>query len=219
MTKVTKNKLLKEKRNIDNKLINIIANIMDKYDNGNNHKCGRKKLYDNKLCANIYIFILKTGVSYEVLHRFNIFDSKLLYAAEKRFYKYSKKDLFKSSYTELLKKYYDNNKTVFLNTDTSNIKNEYCVENQGFAKKLPNKLSSSLATINDDKGVVFSVKVFSGNTSDVKTVSPLLDNMLINVTSTYHNPIYLSADKGYISEDLKQKLKNNNIILNTPHFL
>jgi hypothetical protein len=32
----------------------------------------------------------------------------------------------------------------------------------------------------------------------------------------YRDPVYLVADKGYISEQLKQSLKTNNVILVTP---
>ena len=51
---------------------------------------------------------------------------------------------------------------------------------------------------------------------DTKIMHEIIDNNKLNLQATYHKPKYITADKGYISENIKKQLRNQHIIYVTP---
>ena len=45
----------------------------------------------------------------------------------------------------------------------------------------------------------------------------IVDENKLYINTSYHKPIYIAADKGYICKKIKNKLKNKNIIYVTPY--
>ena len=51
---------------------------------------------------------------------------------------------------------------------------------------------------------------------DAKIMDDIIDKNKIDLTSSYHNPKYIVADKGYTSAQITKKLKAKNIIYTVP---
>ena len=45
----------------------------------------------------------------------------------------------------------------------------------------------------------------------------IVDENKLDINTSYHKPIYIAADKGYICKKIKNKSKNKNITHATPH--
>ena len=65
----------------------------------------------------------------------------------------------------------------------------------------------------DSNNVLHSVKLTPANTANVKMTIPLLTEFFVQLNCSYHAPLYVSADKGYICNDNKKNLRKMNICL------
>ena len=129
------------------------------------------------------------------------------------FLKWSKNDVFKIAYNELLNSTltYNSNSTIDLFIDTSNINNKYGIQDidYGINKK---KRVSKLSLICDINKNVLSVSMHNGKIHDVKTINPSVNNLL----NFRYRKINLIGDKGYVTKDIKQELKQKKINLIYP---
>ena len=71
------------------------------------------------------------------------------------------------------------------------------------------------AIANKDR-VPVAVSFAPANKHDVTMLEETVNKSNINLESDYHKPCYLTCDKGYISKEIAENLKEKNIILNTP---
>ena len=125
-------------------------------------------------------------------------------------------DIFKMTYTDLLKKYLrkkTNKKLSLIYTDTSVINNKYNSDTVKRNKYYKNKKVAKLSIITDYNGIPIGVKMYSGNQNDGKILCDQFknDNLLIDLKSI--NNSYFLADKGYdfLKQRVREMLIKNNL--------
>ena len=100
--------------------------------------------------------------------------------------------------------------------DSTVLINHNCTEMLGFNIKYPNKKTIKLNLLMDSNKVIIGHQFINSNVHDSQLIESTIDSSIINLDGTYRNPTYITADKGYISKEVKEKLKERNILLNTP---
>jgi hypothetical protein len=177
----------------------------------------RKPKYDNEYFLNMFIHVLDDVTSYKALGRIFNYTSKYHYKyINQVFNKWTKLNIFKDANDICVNKYISKNinchTTLETYIDTTNINNKYGRElvNYGSNKK---KKICKLSVISD-KNISLQINLFNGNVHDSKTTEIEINN-LVNKTS--YRKINICGDKGYINNELKNKLVDKNINLITPY--
>lgn len=86
-----------------------------------------------------------------------------------------------------------------------------------YGQKFKGKRATRIHTIVDSNQIILSCVITPASINDGK-ITPILINRLIKIYKpTYHNPIYVVGDKGYINNGLKIQFKKRNIILVYPY--
>ena len=135
----------------------------------------------------------------------------------KKFYKWTNENVFYIPYNTLINRYIDDKKSIKnLFIDSTVIENQNCNEELGFHYKIKNKKSIKVTTIVTEDLITVASVVGPSNETDISFVEPCINQLSNRIKGLYRDPVYLVADKGYISEQLKQLLKTKNVILVTP---
>jgi transposase len=165
----------------------------------------------------MFINVLDDVTSYKALGRIFNYKSKYHYKyINQVFNKWTKLNIFKDANDICVNKYISKNinchTTLKTYIDTTNINNKYGREliNYGSNKK---KKICKLSVISNNN-IPLQINLFNGNVHDSKTTEIEINN-LINKTS--YRKINICGDKGYINNELKNKLVQKNINLITPY--
>jgi transposase len=167
----------------------------------------------------VLVYILSNGASWRSLD-LEIFENKYKWQSiYYHFNKWNKLNIFEKIYKQLLTKYFKKNlsgKLKFLSVDSSFIKNECAskklVALNGHYKK---KRLCKLSLIVDSNGIPISAILAAGNAADNKLLLQNFNNMYIDVTYSKKNnkhKRYMLADAGYDTQEVKNKIKDFNII-------
>jgi transposase len=132
------------------------------------------------------------------------------------FIKFSKANVFKNVYLELLNRYFKTNKAgklKYLSIDSSFILNAYAsnVGYNGFYKK---KKLSKLSLIVDSNGIPISILLAKGNKADPSLFQLNIDKLLISIDYNNDNnkhKRYFLADAAYDSRRINDDIKQLNI--------
>lgn len=209
---------------LDNDLADFIeANYKDHFkDYVIRHKLFIQKknsIYSLDEIFDVIEYVLATGSSWRSLN-LPVFKGNYKWQSfYYHFQKFSKANVFKNTYLELLSRYFEDNKSgklKFLSSDTSYIKNEYASDTDfGFYKK---KKTSKLSLITSSEGIAISIELMKGSVSDQEMLNKNLENMFIDITVTKTNnkinnkhKRYFLADSGYDSNAIRNNIKKKNI--------
>jgi Transposase DDE domain len=184
-------------------------------------KCGAKKKFNDDIYINWISKVLFSGISWRNLSLFlTKKEDPCFNSIRNKFNEWNNIGAFYLTYMTLLEKYHQKNKSNFkqIFMDSTDIVNDnYFKEGAGYNKhKIANKLALKFTVITTKDRVPIAFSLTSANRGDVKMLEKTVDNSNINLNSSYHNPTYLTCDKGYISAPIAKELKKNNIIVNTP---
>jgi transposase len=135
----------------------------------------------------------------------------------KRFMEYSKIELFKDFFDDLVEEYLNKNDccSYFL-TDTTPINNRYSYEINNVNPFFKNKKILKISSITDDKGKPLYISFHESIKHDSKCFSEDFNEFANNKTISkiikkYKNRIILIADKGYDSKFIRMLLKKKKI--------
>jgi transposase len=166
---------------------------------------GRKPLIiDNEIFYNEFIDLLKEGKQWRDLKNFA---SYTVYF--KKFKEWSINNLFKEAYFILIlylfqHRYITNKQINNSYIDSTMIRNKQGIEciGKNYSDKFKNGTKSSV--ISTENGIPLSLFCIKSNIHDVNTVEDTINNSILNL-----NNKKIGGDKGYISKNLKNKLKIN----------
>ena len=185
----------------------------------NLYSVNRNTKYSLDQILDVIEYILVTGSSWRSLNlsifkNYNIKWQSIYH----HFIKFSKANVFRKVYIELLDTYFKKNKfgkLKYLSIDTSFIKNHYAsnVAFNGFCKK---KRLSKLSLIVDSNGVPLSALLSEGNKHDLKLMETNMKTLFIPISLPKNNKNnkhkrYLLADANYYSHINNDKIQNMNI--------
>jgi len=189
------------------KIYNLLLNKID-----NLTKNFKYKKYSNKYYLDAIIYSVKSGCSWRKITENPLIGNdvkKNHYSSIfKTYNKWTKLNLFSLTYKDLLLKYEKKtlsiNDNYLLSIDTTTI-NNICGKDLLGKYYLNKKKTTKISIICDSDKVPISIKLFTGNYSDSKTLYTTLDNNLIKDIMLCNTTIL--ADRGYTR-------KNNNITNN-----
>jgi transposase len=101
--------------------------------------------------------------------------------------------------------------------DSTVIQNINCAEKLGTNMKFKGKKSVKVTSLVTDDTITVAFSVDKSNIHDSKITVPVIDKLPNLIKLTYHNPVYVVGDKGYISKGTKKILKKRNLILVYPN--
>jgi transposase len=162
-------------------------------------------------------YVLITGASWRsidlpIFNELNIRWQSIYY----HFQKFSKANVFKKVYLQLLDVYFKQNrsgKLKYLSVDTSFVRNQ-CSKHVAFNGYYKKKRLSKLSMIVDSNGVPISALITEGNHNDQKLFHRNWKNLFVEITSTNNNnkhKRYLLADAIYDAELVRQSAIDKNI--------
>ena len=162
-------------------------------------------------------YVLITGASWRsinlpIFNNLNIRWQSIYY----HFQKFSKANVFKKVYLQLLDTYFKRNrsgKLKYLSVDTSFVRNQ-CSKHVAFNGYYKKKRLSKLSIIVDSNGVPISALITEGNHNDQKLFHRNWKNLFVEITSTNNNnkhKRYLLADAIYDAERVRQSAIDKNI--------
>ena len=201
--------MLKTKRiELIQEIKNIIMKEVIKYKNTLDSR-GCKTKIEQELFIDIFINKLETNLTWERLgYMYKLSKSHI----HKTFNNWSDYGVFKNAFNTFLKQYnlfIDNNEAYI---DSTTIFNKYgYIESTGFNSYESKKHKcNKLSIISSKNGIPLNIHISNGDISDINLlIKTLPDNI-------YFNTLY--ADKGYVSNKLKQDLLiNKNIKLIYPY--
>ena len=200
---------------------------------------GRSRTYNFEYYLNMFLLVLDDVTKWKSLTKTKIYNSDKNFhykVIQNEFNRWTKYDIFKNAYTAYLNNKYkdkpmgNNKKSIDTFTDTSCFNNKYGRENVGVHPELHKKNTTKIAALVNDNCELLSMvelkthlKKYEGTTykfsnpykntieHDIKTVQPLLNNILINIPKKLN----IGADKAYILNE-NFIYNNKNIKLITP---
>ena len=161
-------------------------------------------------------YVLITGASWRsidlpIFNNLNIRWQSIYY----HFQKFSKANVFKKVYLQLLDSYFKQNrsgKLKYLSVDTSFLKN-YNASNVAFNGYCRKKRLSKLSLIVDSNGVPISALIAAGNHSDQKLFYNNWNDLYVEINGSKNNKHkrYLLADAIYDTESIRDTINNKQI--------
>ena len=162
-------------------------------------------------------YVLITGASWRsidlpIFNELNIRWQSIYY----HFQKFSKANVFKKVYLQLLDVYFKRNKSgklKHLSVATSFVRNQ-CSKHVAFNGYYKKKRLSKLSMIVDSNGVPISALITEGNHNDQKLFHRNWKNLFVEITSNNNNnkhKRYLLADAIYDAERVRQSAISKNI--------
>jgi hypothetical protein len=217
-TTITTNKLLLNQLTQMNLFINKLKpHISDFEENLKKNRktaSGRKRKYTYEEILK-YIYLAMFVTSWSKLQLINPKDSKLIESSKKYFYKLTKYNYIEKIYIDALTDYDNKHKSVIFSIDSQTSKNINGTEQVDFGFKFKNKKSIKSSVIVDSNKVLYSLVNHKSSIHDVTVTEQVVNKMYVQ-KSTYHSQYYIAGDKGYVSETIKTKLKNDNIVYVVP---
>ena len=161
-------------------------------------------------------YVLITGASWRsidlpIFNNLNIRWQSIYY----HFQKFSKANVFKKVYLQLLDSYFKQNrsgKLKYLSVDTSFLKN-YNASNVAFNGYCRKKRLSKLSLIVDSNGVPISALIAAGNHSDQKLFYNNWNDLYVEINGSKNNKHkrYLLADAIYDTKSIRDTINNKQI--------
>lgn len=218
MTTITKNKsLINELTQMNlfvNRLVPYITEFEENLKKSRKSASGRKRKYTYEEVLK-YIYLAMFVTSWSKLQLINPKDSKLIETSKKYFYKLTKFNYIEKIYIDALTNYDKKHKSVIFSIDSQTSKNINGIEHVDFGFKIKNKKSIKSSVIVDSNKVLYSLLNHKSSIHDVSVAEQVVNNMYVQ-NNTYHSQYYIAGDKGYVSETIKTKLKDDNIVYVVP---
>jgi hypothetical protein len=137
---------------------------------------------------------------------------------KRHFYKLRDYGIFQNAYYKLFEKYIqEKGRIEMLFIDATIIGNKNANEHIDIGKKIKGKKSSSLTALVTEDRITVAYTITESKSHDIVHLDTIVDNIPKNISISYHNPLYIVGDKGYISNERKLKYKKKNIILVYPN--
>jgi hypothetical protein len=178
----------------------------------------KKPKYSNENYLSDFIYILTDLIRWESLRLLHPDRPQYYYkTAQDKFLQWSRCNIFEKAYFRLLKKYtiseLKRSTTLNLFIDTADINNKYGSELVKYGKNKKKRVTK-ISYIADKNKTVYGITFFSGNTADINTLMPSVDDLVKRIK---YRRINLTGDKGYISaEKAACLLDKYNVKLHTP---
>lgn len=190
---------------------NFLISIINTYTPNKGRKCSK----ETEHYLDIIYKVLNSGCKWKHI------DDELHYSTYyKKFVYWTELDIFKIAHCFICKimekniGHHNFFKNMFI--DSTDLLNKYGFEDVGYTFKFKNKKATRINIIVNDKGFPLSLYVTSANVSDSKAIEKTINNIPIKIIGSRKYPKYLTADKGYINEKMKVKLKKKGINLIYP---
>ncbi len=155
------------------------------------------------------LYVLKTGIAWRDLR--STITWQTIYFHFKRFTKYN---IFKQLFFKLRKLYINSSNDQILSIDSSFISNKYGKNKISRNKFFKNKNCTKISVIADSIGVPVSIIVNKGNIHDIKFFDKHLIDLMFTVKTNKYK--YFLGDKAYVSNKIREQLKNFNCSLMVP---
>ena len=199
--------MILKKVEIQNEIINLITNEVNKYKSKMDTR-GIKNKYEYKTFINAFIIRLKTSNTWEHISEQSHISKTHL---NRVFIEWSDANIFQNAYKQFLNKYnlFIDNNEVYI--DSTIIMNKYGTRNTtGYnTYECKKHRSNKISVIASRNGIPLGIHVSNSNVHDINLLLTTLPKR------TLFNKLY--GDKGYISKYYKNKLKRNrNIDFVTP---
>ena len=173
---------------------------------------GRRNKYELEVYVDLILKVFKTGISWYLVDN-NIYGDTI----RKKYIKWIKLGIFDKIYSDLKNNYLENNSIQNLYVDSTDIANVNGYLDFGYNYKHKNKKAIKITTIIDDNQFPLFDQINKASVHDTKIMDEIIDNNILDIQASYHNPVYIAADKGYVCKKIKDKLKDKNIIYATPN--
>lgn len=174
---------------------------------------GRKQKHSNSYYLDLILRVLFHGNTWESLNC-----GCDISTVRKVFYKWSNDGIFTTAYNKLLEEYINHKENIIdLFIDATIIQNKNCNETVDYNPKYKGKLSSRITTAVTEDRITVAFNISESRSHDIKFLESTIDKIPSTINPSYHNPLYIITDKGYISESIKKNLKEKNIILVNPN--
>ena len=201
------------KRTIKKQYKNYLFKIIKKQNSKKTEKRGRKNGHSVSYYLNKILKVLFDGCTWESLD--SICDNSTI---RKTFYKWRDENVFIMGYQKLLDKYLQNKGHITnLFIDSTVIENQNSDEDLGYNFKYKGKKSRKITTVVTEDRITVAYVISKSSPYDVNFVEPVVNNIPIKMEPSYHKPLYIIGDKGYLSKKIKANLKKDNIILVYPN--
>ena len=130
---------------------------------------------------------------------------------KKKFYKWNSMNVFYIAYVLLLDEYYEYSDAIkILFIDSTTIENQNCSECVGYTYKLKGKKATKITTVIDSNKMTLAHQISKPSIHDVNMIQTSTQGVIETIKPTYHDPLYIVGDKGYISKDIKDELRKKN---------
>jgi transposase len=159
--------------------------------------------YNLELILSEIIYVLKTGLSWNNLR--STINPKSLYW---HFNRFVKNNIFHDTFIYLRNKYSESNKTNIQIIDSTFVMNKFGKNSISRSKFFKNKNCNKISLVTDINGIPISILFDAGNVHDITFVKTHLNDLVVIPKKNNFNSTILLADKGYISKDLREDIKN-----------
>ena len=173
-----------------------------------------KYFYTNKFSHSKYsldnilkeiLYILKTGLSWREIR--SPIKWETIYW---HFNRFSSSGIFKKLFLWLRKGYIKNHPIDIQLIDSTFIMNKYGQNHIARNKFFKSKNCNKVSFITDANGIPLSVLIKNGNVHDLTFIDEHINDLFVPNKKCSSKTIHLLADKGYVSNNVKEKLKENN---------
>ena len=183
----------------------------------NKYRGGKKSTISIIYYLDKILFVIYSGIAWSTLKNLNIcchytaIYKKYTIWVKKGFFDYFQNNLLEV-YTTITKDVY---KCTFIDsTDVRNVNGSKQLT--GFGRKFKGKRAIKVHSMCDINRITRSIIITPANKMDVTQIEPLINNVSIPIEKSYRDPHYTVGDKGYISKNISNKLRKDNIILTYP---
>jgi len=137
---------------------------------------------------------------------------------KRNFYKWRDLGVFSDAHHKLFEKYIQEKgriETLFI--DATIVGNKNSNEDVDVAPKIKGKKSSSVTALVTEDRITVAYTITESKSHDITHLDKIVNSIPKNINISYHNPLYVVGDKGYISNERKLRYKKDNIILVYPN--
>jgi len=172
---------------------------------------GRPNKEDTDHYIDVIYNVLRSGMQWS-----NIKERLYYKTYYKKFIKWSDEGIIEAAHTCLMKtmercNFFDERfANIFI--DSSSIRNIHGIDEIGRSNSLKFKNANKISIVVNSNGLILGLKIAAGNIHDVQLTELTLDKVSVKIIGSR-----LIGDKGYVSQNMKTKLKNQrNITLVHP---
>ncbi len=174
---------------------------------------GRPSSKDISHYLDVIIYVLNSDIKWKYLNEHfhhDTYRKKFQYWCEKL-------NVFDKAHQlicSLLQKSHLNHSNLrLLYMDSADILNKAGVECIGRSRKYKYKNATKINIITNDDGIILGLKMYPGNKSDTNITEDTLNDIHIKVISSKKYRKYIITDKGYVSNDQKEKIKKKAVLI------